>query len=57
MFVGFLIPPYIFSHIPIVFFQQWGVEWQESAFMRAFSVGIMSAIGITLWYLKTSVRL
>lgn len=52
MFVGFLIPPYIFPHIPIVFLQQWGIEWQESEFMRAFSAGMMSASGITLWYFK-----
>lgn len=53
MFVGFLIPPYIFPYVPIVFFAEWGLEWQQSAFARAFSVGVMSALGAGAWhYLK-----
>lgn len=53
MFVGFLIPPYIFHYVPIEFFAEWGLEWQQSAFARAFSVGVMSAIGAGAWhYLK-----
>lgn len=55
MFVGFLIPPFVFPYIPISFLADWGIEWRQSAFGRAFGVGIMYACGMT-WYVYKKKR-
>lgn len=54
MFVGFLIPPFVFPYIHIAFLAEWGLEWQQSAFGRAFSAGIMYAVGMSYYHFRKS---